>query len=641
MKKGILFIWIIMLVSSVYSQYSDSSFNMPTSNQLILNINQNYENDTSFVLNIDNALYGLTVSGRCTLNTNKSMVRVLLSDDCNNEHLIYENYFLLADSNICNFSNIGIETSILDSIVPIKIMVQITDAELYISNISYTIDRHGISHSQIQARRNVQNNAIVTQLNNNLRKRNMTWRAGVTFISSLSYEEKKTIFGTDTLPNLYGIEYYKGGIYVSPDYEYSTQEKSSSPYVDYFDWRNRHGKNWITSVKSQGKCGNCWAMAAVDQVESYINLYYNQILNYDLSEQEIISACDSFPYISIRNYGCNGGHEWLALKYIKEFGIVNEECLPFQDFNYDKKTIVYGRNYSLPINSMVSYTTKCDNPNEIIKIANYKTHQYAYTKDSLKSYVLNGPYTVSYYKWGHVMLLIGYKTILSGDSVCVDGYTSNIITAPNELNGSVAFIIKNCWGEDWGENGYGYLCVNSMSLTDYYYADGKISSLILSDKDIVCSDNDGDGYYFWGLGNRPPNLPEWVPKQSDGDDSNAQYGPMDSYGHLMSLNPDDKDTIFITEPTDWDSESYIWQHLVVKSGAVLNISSNIKFYRGVNILIENDGKLNIDGGKLENVNIEVSSGGSLQLKNKGIIKKYKNFYASDGAIVKVENGVIN
>ena len=187
MKKGILFIWIIMLVSSVYSQYSDSSFNMPTSNQLILNINQNYENDTSFVLNIDNALYGLTVSGRCTLNTNKSMVRVLLSDDCNNEHLIYENYFLLADSNICNFSNIGIETSILDSIVPIKIMVQITDAELYISNISYTIDRHGISHSQIQARRNVQNNAIVTQLNNNLRKRNMTWRAGVTFISSLSY----------------------------------------------------------------------------------------------------------------------------------------------------------------------------------------------------------------------------------------------------------------------------------------------------------------------------------------------------------------------------------------------------------------------------------------------------------------------
>lgn len=84
----------------------------------------------------------------------------------------------------------------------------------------------------------------------------------------------------------------------------------------------------------------------------------------------------------------------------------------------------------------------------------------------------------------------------------------------------------------------------------------------------ICSDNDGDGYYFWGLGNRPSNLPEWAPKQRDGDDSNAQYGPMDNYGYLMSLNPDDKDTIFITEPTYWNNENYIWQHVVVKSNAV-------------------------------------------------------------------------
>ena len=114
-------------------------------------------------------------------------------------------------------------------------------------------------------------------------------------------------------------------------------------------------------------------------------------------------------------------------------------------------------------------------------------------------------------------------------------------------------------------------------------------------------------------------MPEWAPKQRDGDDSNAQYGPMNKYGHLMNLNPDNRDTIFITEPTYWNNENYIWQHVVVKSDAVLNISSNVKFYKGVNILIENDGELNVDGGELENVNIDVSSGGYLQVKNKGKI----------------------
>ena len=108
----------------------------------------------------------------------------------------------------------------------------------------------------------------------------------------------------------------------------------------------------------------------------------------------------------------------------------------------------------------------------------------------------------------------------------------------------------------------------------------------------------------------------------------------------MNLNPDNRDTIFITEPTYWNNENYIWQYVVVKSDAVLNISSNVKFYKGINILIENDGELNVDGGELENVNIYVSSGGYLQVKNKGKINKYNYFHAADGANVKITNGFI-
>ena len=629
-----------MLVSSVYSQYTDSSFNIPTTNQMVLSINQTYNNDTSFVLNVGNTLYGLAISGRCTLNTNKSMVRVLLSDDCNNEHLIYENYILLADSNICNFSNIGIETSLLDSIVPVKMVVQITDAELLISNISYTTDMHSISQSQMQARRNVQNNAIVTQLNNNLRKRNMTWRAGVTFISSLSYEEKKTIFGTDTLPNLYGIEYYKGGIYVSPDYEYSTQEKSSSKFVDYFDWRNRHGKNWITSVKSQGTCGSCWAYSATGLVEAYINLFYNQLINYDLSEQEIISCSYEHPTLITAN-GCEGGATHSALKYIKYKGIVLEECFPYVDFYYDKNMIINQYKYT-----MANCSDKCDTINEFIKIKDYTQLNDVYIIDTIKSYLFKQPLTVSVHytidnkRRGHAMLMVGYKTLHTGDSLCIDYLSDTIIEASEEMEGVTAYIMKNSWGVDWGDNGYGYL-VTPYKLEDMYQISGDIRSLIYYEKDRLCKDEDGDGYYFWGLGSRPYNLPKWVPRKSDGDDSDAQYGPMDNYGNLMNLNPDNRDTIFIKEPINWNSENYIWQHIIVKNGGLLNITSDIKFYKGVNIVVEGGGKLIVDGVCLDNPNINISSKGELVIKNKGKINKYKNFIIDNGAIVKFENGIVN
>lgn len=73
----------------------------------------------------------------------------------------------------------------------------------------------------------------------------------------------------------------------------------------------------------------------------------------------------------------------------------------------------------------------------------------------------------------------------------------------------------------------------------------------------------------------------------------------------------------------------------------LNISSKIKFYKGVNILVQSGGELSVDGGELENVDIKVLSGGKLYVKNKGSIKKYKQIYTAPAATVRITNGVIN
>ena len=40
-----------------------------------------------------------------------------------------------------------------------------------------------------------------------------------------------------------------------------------------------------------------------------------------------------------------------------------------------------------------------------------------------------------------------------------------------------------------------------------YAIGGKITSMQYTDNDVVCEDADGDGYYFWGVGEKPVYCP--------------------------------------------------------------------------------------------------------------------------------------
>ena len=87
----------------------------------------------------------------------------------------------------------------------------------------------------------------------------------------------------------------------------------------------------------------------------------------------------------------------------------------------------------------------------------------------------------------------------------------------------------------WGENGFGYVMTNMTDIYFTYQVNGPVTSLSLDNTDIECNDNDGDGYYTWGLGPKPPYCPA-SPDLPDGDDSNPCFGPMDQYGNLQSFS---------------------------------------------------------------------------------------------------------
>ncbi|KAJ8710521.1 hypothetical protein PYW08_009036 [Mythimna loreyi] len=183
----------------------------------------------------------------------------------------------------------------------------------------------------------------------------------------------------------------------------------------------------ITPVKNQGHCGSCWAFCTTAAVEGALARVNGDRL-LDLSEQSLVDCAWGFD-----NMGCNGGTLDGAMKYVLTHGIPTEEEYGLYEAN-DGFCKIQNMSTTYQIRGFSRVTPR--NPNAL--------------KVTLFKY---GPVTVAIHA---SKLMKHYSSGLFYDFSCDDSYPNHGVTIVGYgvRDGEDYWIVKNSWGELWGEDGY-------------------------------------------------------------------------------------------------------------------------------------------------------------------------------------------
>jgi len=242
-----------------------------------------------------------------------------------------------------------------------------------------------------------------------IKEKEAKWIAGETSVSRMTPEEKKRLLGD--LP-------------AEKPKDLVSAPLSGAVLPDTFDWRDYQGYNWMTSIKNQGSCGNCWAMAACGALEATTKITMNEPNKpLDFSEM-FLTWCTG--------RGCElGWDQSSTLNYIKNNGVPDDNCL-------------------------TQWGTACSDscPDRYIRSVFISSWGYddfpdvETIKDRIMTY---GPVTV------HFEVFQDFDYYHSGVYKHVwgeyRGWHAVILVGWNQQD--TCWIAKNSWGTDWGEAGGG------------------------------------------------------------------------------------------------------------------------------------------------------------------------------------------
>ncbi len=194
-----------------------------------------------------------------------------------------------------------------------------------------------------------------------------------------------------------------------------------------WDWRRVSA---LPAPRNQDTCGSCWAFAAVGALEGILALYDEPV---DLSEQHAINC-------NIDNYGCGGGWMTAAYRLWRDDGAYLETDIPYRNDDY----FDCDSGSASPVVGIDAWNAVSPSP-EMLKQALLVSP----VATAMCVYPDFQHYTGGVYEHegsdniNHAVVLVGWDDTLG------------------------AWILRNSWGQGWGEQGYAYVAYDNCRLGSY------------------------------------------------------------------------------------------------------------------------------------------------------------------------------
>tara|TARA_B100000674_G_C37902698_1_gene944546 strand:+ start:518 stop:1444 length:927 start_codon:yes stop_codon:yes gene_type:complete len=235
---------------------------------------------------------------------------------------------------------------------------------------------------------------------------------------------------------------------------------TNTNYPQTWNWRNINGQNYLTKNLNQHipqYCGSCWAHGALSSLSDRIKIQRKSPdIDINLSIQYILNCGSNIAG------SCYGGDHLAAYKFIYENGFVPyDTCLQYQACSSDSQEGLcqYGNYKCTPINTCRTCSTFTDSGGHCSPIQFFPNASISHygsvsgTENIKKELFKNGPIACG----------VNAEPLLT--------YTGGIVNNTHqsqEINHIVSivgweydpktrlqsWIVRNSWGEYWGEMGF-------------------------------------------------------------------------------------------------------------------------------------------------------------------------------------------